>query len=79
MSEIKTYNWSQRKTRPRARGDAGPSMAEYETWLDSLGVPDDDKRSNGGRIPDHARYGFWLRKNDPIAFRVGYNEWRTQA
>ncbi len=27
-------------------------------------------------IPGHSdNYGTWLRRNDPIAFQVGYNEW----
>jgi hypothetical protein len=48
---------------------------DYEEWLNDLEVPYDDMRSNGGRIPDHAKYGSWLRKNDPIAFNVGFEEW----
>jgi hypothetical protein len=47
---------------------------EYEEYLNELEIPEDDKRSNGGRIPDHCKYGTWLRNNDPIAFNVGYNE-----
>lgn len=47
----------------------------YEEYLNELGVPDDDLRSNGGRIPDGSKYGTWMRKNDPIAFNVGYREW----
>jgi hypothetical protein len=48
---------------------------EYVLWLNELGVPEDDKKSNGGRIPDFCKYGAWLRVHDPIAFNVGYNEW----
>lgn len=51
------------------------TKAEYVAWLNELPVPDDDLKSNGGRIPDHTQYGNWLRRNDPIAFQVGYNEW----
>lgn len=29
----------------------------------------------GGRIPDGDKYGSWLMRNDPIAFRVGYDDW----
>lgn len=47
---------------------------EYVEWLNEIGTPEDDKKSNGGRIPDSAKYGEWLRHNDPIAFNVGYNE-----
>lgn len=51
------------------------TKADYEEYLNELGIPEDDKRSNGGRIPDHCDYGGWLRRNDPIAFEVGYREW----
>lgn len=50
----------------------------YEAWLNELGVPDDDKKTLGGRIPDYAKYGSWLRRNDPIAFEVGYNDWKKE-
>lgn len=47
---------------------------DFELYLNCMGIPEDDKRSNGGRIPDNAKYGAWLRKNDPIAFEIGYQE-----
>ena len=48
----------------------------YEEWLNEIGVPEEDKRSNGGRIPDNTSlWGTWMRKNDPVAFNVGFNEW----
>jgi len=47
----------------------------YEEWLNEIPVPFEDLESNGGRIPDDAVYGTWLRCNDPIAFQVGYQEW----
>lgn len=47
---------------------------EYEEYLNGFEIPDGDKKSNGGRIPDHVPYGSWLRRNDPIAFQVGYAE-----
>lgn len=50
------------------------TKADYEQYLNAFPVSEDDKKSNGGRIPDQAKYGTWLRKNDPIAFNVGYNE-----
>ena len=49
---------------------------DYEEWLNELGAPEDDKKSNGGRVPDNCKYGSWLRRNDPIAFQVGFNEWQ---
>lgn len=48
----------------------------YEKWLNELGTPEDDKKSNGGRIPDCSNYGGWPRVNDPIAFEVGFREWK---
>ncbi len=46
---------------------------EYEEYLNELDIPEDDKRSNGGRIPDHCKYGTWLRRNNPIAFNAGFD------
>lgn len=48
---------------------------QYVEYLNELGTPEDDLKSNGGRVPDTAKYGAWLRNNDPIAFEVGYQEW----
>jgi len=50
---------------------------DFEIYLDEVGIPEDDKKSNGGRIPDRANYGAWLRKYDPIAFEVGFREWEN--
>lgn len=49
---------------------------QYVEWLNELGVPAEDCKSEGGRIPDGAHYGAWLRRNDPIAFEVGWQEWK---
>jgi len=46
---------------------------QYEEYLNTFDIPDDDVKSNGGRIPDNARYGSWLRRHDPVMFHVGYN------
>lgn len=48
----------------------------YEEYLNDLPIPEEDKRSNGGLIPDNSKYGSWIRKNDPIQFEVAYSEWR---
>lgn len=48
---------------------------DYVQYLNEMPIPIDDCKSCGGRIPDHANYGDWLRKNDPIAFEVGFREW----
>ncbi len=52
------------------------TKSNYEKHLNEIGTPEDDKESNGGRVPDHCKYGNWLRKNDPIAFEVGYREYQ---
>lgn len=51
------------------------TMKKFEEYLNEFDVPKYDKKSNGGRIPDHALYGTWLRRNDPIAFMCGFYEW----
>ena len=48
----------------------------YEEYLNELGISEGDKKSNGGLIPDHLNYGTWLRRNQPVTFNVGYNEWQ---
>ena len=47
-------------------------------YLNEIGIPEDDKKSNGGRIPDHSKYGQWLHKNDTVAFNVGFRDWSVQ-
>ena len=47
-------------------------------YLNEIGIHEDDKKSNGGRIPDHANYGQWLYKNDTVAFNVGFRDWSVQ-
>ena len=49
--------------------------SDYVDYLNEIGIPEDDKKSNGGRIPDHVKYGEWLQRHDPIAFNVGYSEY----
>ena len=53
-----------------------PVKKQYEELLNYIGVPDSDKKSNGGRIPDNVKYGSWLRRNDPVAFNAGFNDYR---
>ena len=49
---------------------------QYEVYLNEQGIPHDDVKSEGGRVPDNAKYGSWLRRNDSVAFNVGYEEER---
>ena len=48
----------------------------YVDYLNEIGCPLDDLKSNGGLVPDSCNYGNWLRKNAPIAFEVGYSEFK---
>ena len=48
---------------------------KYVEFLNSIGGSEYDLKSNGGRIPDSANYGKWIRRNDPIAFNTGFQEW----
>lgn len=50
----------------------------YENYLNDLGIPFAECKSNGGRIPDHAAYGRWLRINDPIVFNVGFQGYKRE-
>ena len=50
----------------------------YIEFLNEIGTPEEDKKSNGGRIHDFAKYGSWLYKNDTIAFNVGFRDWSVQ-
>lgn len=48
----------------------------FERHLNDMGVPEDQRRSNGGPVGDATvNYGSWLRKNDVTAFNVMLNEW----
>jgi len=46
----------------------------FEAYMNEIGTPPDDRKSNGGRIPDRSKYGTWTRRNDPTAFEVSYQE-----
>lgn len=40
---------------------------QFTDYLNDLPIPEDDKKSNGGRIPDTAKYGdLWLVGPDEI-------------
>lgn len=51
------------------------TKTKYQEYLNEIGIPEDNKKSNGGLIPDSAKYGDWLRKNDIIAFNSSYWDW----
>jgi antirestriction protein len=53
------------------------NKGDYEKYLNELGTPRTDHPDHGGRVSRSMvnKYGTWLRKNDPTAFDVGYNEY----
>jgi len=51
---------------------------DYVEWLNEVGTPRDDLKSEGGRVPDNAKYGEWVRKHDPIAFNIGFREFQQE-
>ncbi len=48
-------------------------------FLNEMGCPDYDKKSKGGRIPDWANYGRWLKNNDPSFFEARYHQWKYES
>jgi len=60
------------------RKDERPSKISYERHLNQKGIPDTEKKSNGGRVPDYVKYGTWLRVNDVDAFESGYVSWKVK-
>lgn len=49
---------------------------EYENYLNEIGLSlDEDYFIIGGKKRKSGKYGTMLRKHDPIAFEVGYNDW----
>lgn len=55
---------------------------QFEEYLNEIDCPEHDHPENGGRVSwqtiRNNTYGKWLRKNDPIAFEVGFNEWELE-
>ena len=60
-------------------GSLKKTKEKYVELLNEIGVPEYDHPEHGGRVPYKYldKYGVWLRKNDPIAFRVGYSDWTS--
>ncbi|TVQ92661.1 MAG: hypothetical protein EA393_03175 [Bacteroidetes bacterium] len=61
------------------RKEERPSKISYERYLNELGIPEDQKKSNGGHIPDYVKYGTWLRVNDSEKFENDYQEWKAKV
>jgi hypothetical protein len=47
----------------------------YEDYLNEFGIGQPQYNLRGTPIK---KFGGWMRKNDPIQFRVGYNEWLSE-
>lgn len=56
----------------------GISRGQYVEYLNEVGIPELDKKSNGGMIADTVKYGNWMRRNRLIEFEVGFNEWSAR-
>lgn len=50
------------------------SKREYTEYLNDLGDDYGGAAMIDERCPEGAKYGNWLRRNDPIAFNVGYGD-----
>ncbi len=61
------------------RKEDRPSKIAYERHLNQLGIPDDQKKSKGGIIPDYVKYGTWLRVNEPEFFQKTYDAWKAKV
>ena len=61
------------------RKEDRPSKIAYERHLNQEGIPEAQKKSKGGQIPDYVKYGTWLRVNMPDQFEEGYQEWKRKA
>lgn len=61
------------------RKEDRPSKISYERHLNQNGIPEDQKKSKGGRIPDYVKYGTWLRVNDPDFFESTYQAWKAKV
>jgi hypothetical protein len=42
------------------------TRGNFEKYLNEFEIPTEDKKSNGGLIPDTSKYGTWLRRNKSI-------------
>jgi hypothetical protein len=60
------------------RKDERPSKISYERYLNELGIPEKQKKSNDGNIPDYVKYGTWLRVNDTDKFESDYQAWKQK-
>ncbi len=60
------------------RKEDRPSKIAYERHLNQKGIPEEKKKSKGGKIPDYVKYGTWLRVNEAEYFERTYQEWKAK-
>lgn len=53
---------------------------DFEEYLNEMGCPTHENSDYGGRVSSKmiSKYGTWLRRHDPTAFEVGFNEWKLE-
>jgi hypothetical protein len=61
------------------RKDERPSKISYERYLNELGIPEEQRKSKNGPIPDYVKYGTWLRVNDTEKFEADYQAWKMKV
>lgn len=57
----------------------GITKQDAERYLNDAGIPEQDKRSNGGRVMDSVPYGTWMRRNDPIQFDIIWKQYNRKG
>lgn len=60
------------------RKEDRPTKIAYERRLNHAGIPEEKKKSNGGRVPDYVKFGTWMRVNEPERFLSDYQEWKAK-
>ncbi|TVR41679.1 MAG: hypothetical protein EA394_05230 [Bacteroidia bacterium] len=60
------------------RKEDRPSKIAYERHLNQQGIPEEKKKSKGGKIPDYVKYGTWLRVNEAEYFERTYQDWKAR-
>ena len=53
---------------------------EYEEYLNEVGksLPEEEFIIGGKQRPYWGKYGSFIRRYDPIAFEVGYSDWKRE-
>lgn len=52
------------------------SKTTFERELSDKGIPEDEKQSKGGKVPDRTKnYGLWMRFNQRPRFEALHKAW----